>query len=120
MNLEYKFESKLLLIEKKVIKAKQALSYLLKLLDKIKKSTKNEEVKQIYIRKGLEVVKIETLIKQCSYELSIFIKHKVVITENEKRIFKILVLLEELDDRVINTIATLQSMIIYLGYSDYK
>ena len=119
MNLEYRLEAKLLAIEKKLIKSKQALGYLQKILHKIKKSVKDEIVKQIYIRKGLEVTNIEVLIKKYSYELSVYIRHKVIIARNEKSIYKVLALLDELNDRIVDTIATLQSMIIYLGYSDY-
>lgn len=120
MNLESKLETQFLVIEKKIIKARQALNYLYKLIQKIKKSLKDKEVKQIYIRKQLELVDIETLIKKYSFELSVYIKHKIMITQNDNRICKVLALLDGLDDRIINIIATLQSMIIYLGYSDYK
>lgn len=119
MNLEYKLEARLLAIEKKLIKSKQALFYLQEILHKIKNLVKDEVVKQIYIRKELEVKNIELLIKKYSFELSVYIKHKAIITQNQKSMHKVFALLDELNHRIVDTIATLQSMSIYLGHSDY-
>ena len=118
MSLEYKLAVKFLALEKKLIKAKQALLYLQNLINKIKKSIKDEEIRQIYIRKELEVVDIEILIKKYSYELSIYIKHQSIMPINDKRINKVLALINEFEERISDVITTLQSMIIFLEHSE--
>ena len=120
MDLKLRFESKLYFLEKKIFRAKQSISYLEKLISQIKKNIKIEEVKQVFIRKQIEVNKIKMLLAEYINELYIYQRHKEVILVKEKSVIKAFQLMEEINDRIVNLIATVQSMIIFLEYSEYK
>ena len=120
MDLKQRFESKLYSIEKKIVKAKQSISYLDKLIRQLIKNTKIEEIKQIFIRKEIEINKTKILLAEYINEIQIYQKHKEIILSKEKIIVKAIQMLEEINDRVANLIATVQSMIIFLEYSEYK
>ena len=114
------FEIKLQSIEKRIIKAQQGIRYLQELIHKLKKLAKINEVKQVFIRKDLELKQTKILLAEYISQLSIYNKHKAAICGKSKSLQIAIGLLNDISDKVTNLITTVQSMIIFLEYSEYK
>ena len=120
MDLKTIFHNKLQDLEKRLIKCRQGVTYLQELINNIKRKIKEENTKQIFIRKEIELKQTVLLLKEYANEFSVYVRHKDIILRKDTSTQIAFEHLDELKDKVTDLIATVQSMIVYLEFSEYK
>ena len=120
MNLRKELEAKLQLLDVRLLKARYGVSYTQELVTKLINNTKEDLIKQVFIRKKIEINNINALLIEYVKELSIYKRHREIILENPSRINKAIEFLDNLEDKVANLIATLQAIAIVLEDSEYN
>lgn len=120
MNLRKELESKIELLDVRLLKAKYGISYTQELVTKLINKTKEDVIKQVFIRKRVEINHTNVLLLEYVKELSVYKRHREIILENLRRIKKAIEFLGDLEDKVSNLIATLQAIAIVLENSEYN
>lgn len=120
MNLRKELEAKIQLLDIRLLKARHGISYTQELVTNLINNTREDLIKQVFIRKKIKINDINVLLLEYVKELSIYKRHREIILENQGRINKAIELLDNLEDKVSNLIATLQAIAIVLENSEYN
>lgn len=95
MNLRKELEDKLQLLDIRLLKAKYGISYTQELIKKLITATNEELIKQVFIRKKVEINHTNILLLEYTKEVLIYKRHKEIILESPNRIKKAIELLSD-------------------------
>ena len=114
MNLAL-FEIKFKEIEFKLEKAREAFKYNAEIvLQELKTLDPNNPIRNIFAKHDFILKEALYRIKTLTNELNIYFDHRAIIVEKNERIKKALKMLDNLEDKIVDLLTSLQAMAIYL------